>query len=172
MMDPRVAALLERLQASKFQDLAGAEITLALPVGERLLNDAAAQWMPPSSPVRELQIHPQAGNRIAVRARIGTSPFMPALNVTLVVEKQPEWPASPVLVFRLEMGGLMALAGPAIRFLDALPPGVRLENDRLFVDLARIAHDRGFGDYLQYVDALNVATAEGALILAIRAAVR
>lgn len=171
-MDPRIESLLNRFRTSGFTDLAGAEATARVPLGERLLNDLAAEFLPSSGPVREVQVSPQAGDRIRVRARLGSSSLMPPIGLTLAIERQPEFPASPVLVFRVEMGGLLALAGPALRFLAALPPGIRLENDRLFVDLAVLARQHGAEEILNYVERLHVSSIPGAVVVAVTAAVR
>ena len=160
-----------RQQDAGFPDLQGAEASIVLPVSDRLLNQILSEGITLPSQVRELQVRAQAGNRIAVRVKVGGS-FFPALNLTLVIEGQPELPSFPVLVLKLEMGGLLALAGPALRFLNSLPPGIRIEGDRVHVDLGRLAQERGLQSWLPYLDALRVDTAEGVLVLTIRASVR
>jgi hypothetical protein len=171
-MEPRFIQLVMRQQAAGFADVRGALATLVLPVSDRLLNEIVAENLPPAGHVREVQLHAQTGNRIGVRVKLGSPSFLPPLNVTLVIEAQPVLPASPVLVFRLEVGGLLALAGPALRFLDGLPPGIRLEGDRLYVDFAKLLAARGLDSWLAYIEQLNVTTAEGALIVSINAALR
>jgi hypothetical protein len=73
-----------------------------------------------------------------------------------------------VLVLRLETSGLSALAGAALRFLNALPPGVRMEADRIFLDLATLLEARGLAPYLAYVNELRINTVDGAVVLFIR----
>ena len=70
------------------------------------------------------------------------------------------------------MGGLLSLAGPALRFLDALPPGVRVDHERIFVDIARLLAERGLSELLEYAEDVQVTTADGAVILGVRAGVR
>lgn len=139
-----------------------------LPVSERLLNEVIAESVPRSAPIRELHVKPQAGDRFAVRARIGSSPLLPALNLTLVIDRQPDLPASPVLILRLETSGLLSLAGPALRFLDALPPGIRVEHDRIYVDLAKLLAARNLESYLAYLKELRVNAVDGAVLLFMR----
>ena len=86
----------------------------------------------------------------------------------MAIDRQPDLPSSPVLVLRLETSGLSALAGVALRFLNAFPPGVRMEADRIFVDIAKLLDARGLGRYLAYVNELRVNTVDGAVVLSIR----
>jgi len=170
-MDPRLAALLTRQRQRQFSDFAGAHAVVTLPVSDRLLNEALTEALPPSAPVRDLQLATLAGNRIRVRFKVGSATFLPAINLTLVIERQPELPRSPVLVLRMEMGGLLSLAGPALRFLDALPPGVRVDHDRILVDLARLLAEHGLAELLEFAEDLQVTTTDGSLVVGIRASV-
>lgn len=168
-MDERFARLFRRQQTSGFEDLRGAEASVTLPVSEKLLNELVAEWLPRSGSVRELEVHPKPDNRFAVRARLGAVSFLPPVNMTVVIDRQAELPASPVLVLRLEMGGLLSLAGPALRFLDALPPGIRIDNDRVYLDLATLLETRGLSQVMEHLEQLHVNTAEGTVILSVRA---
>jgi hypothetical protein len=167
-VDERFVRLFRRQQASGFEDLRGAEASVTLPVSERLLNEIIAESVPRSAPVRELHVKPQAGDRFAVRARIRSSPLLPAINLILSIDRQPELPASPVLILRMETSGLLSFAGPALRFLDALPQGVRVERDRIHVDLAQLLAARHLDSYLAYVKELRVNAVDGAVLLSIR----
>ena len=167
-MDERLVRLFRKQQASGFEDLHGAEASVTLPVSERLLNEVIAETLSRSAPVRELHVKPQAGDRFAVRARIGSSPLLPAFNLTLAIDRQPDLPASPVLVLRLETSGLLSLAGPALRFLNALPPGIRVESDRVYVDLTTLLASRDLVSYLAYIHELRVNTVDGVVVLFVR----
>ena len=167
-LDERFVRLFHRQQASGFEDLRGAEASLTLPVSERLLNEVIAESLPPSAPVRELHVRPQAGDRFAVRARVGSLSWLPAITLGVAIDRQPDLPSSPVLILRLETSGLSALAGAALRFLNALPPGIRMEADRIVVDVAKLLDARGLGRYLAYVNELRVNTVDGAVVIFIR----
>ena len=170
-MDERVARLFLRQQASGFQDLRGASGSLTLPISARLLNEAIAESLPRTAPIRDLEVKPLNGDRFGVRFRIGTSAFLPPIGLTLSIEQQPVFPDTPVLVLKMERSGLLTLAGPALRFLDALPPGVRVEHDRIYVDIRRLLEVRGAAQYLQYVNTLNVNTLDGSVVVSIRASI-
>jgi hypothetical protein len=171
-VDQRFVQMLLRLHAAGFEDLRGAEASATVPVSERLLNEIIRDVLPLSVPIRDLHVRPQAGDRFAVRARIGSSALLPAITLSVLIDRQPDLPSSPILVLKLEMGRLLSLAGPALRFLDALPPGIHVERDRLHVDLARLLAARGLSSYLQYVEQLRVNTVDGAVVLSFRVRVR
>jgi hypothetical protein len=161
-----------RQRDAGFSDLRGATATLELPISERLLNEIVAETLPPSRHIQDVQIQPRAGDRIGVRMTLGSLSFPLPINLTLAIDAQPDLPASPVLVFRLETVALLLLAGPVLRLLGALPPGIRVENDRLYLDLAKLLADRGLASWLEYVEQLTVTTVEGKLVVSIRAGVR
>jgi hypothetical protein len=167
-VDERFVGLFRRQQASGFEDLRGAEASLTLPVSERLLNEIIAESLPPSAAVRELHVRPQAADRFAVRARLRSPSWLPAIKLGVAIDRQPDLPSSPLLVLRLETSGLSALAGPALRLLNAFPPGVWMEADRIFVDVAKLLDARGLAPYLAYVNELRVTTVEAAVVLFIR----
>ena len=171
-MDQRLSELLKRQIASGFEDLRGAEAVVTVPVSDRLLNEIITQALPASGRVRDVEVRARAGNRFAVRARIAGASFLPALNLTVAIDRQPELPDSPVLGLRLEMGGLLSLAGPALRFFDALPQGIRIQDDRIYVDLAQLLSQRGLSGVLDHLEQFHVNTAEGSTILSLRARIR
>jgi hypothetical protein len=170
-MDQQLDLLLSRLRASRFSDLRGARADVTLPVSDQLLNDLIAEALPPSAPVRDLQLTSKPGNRIAVRFKLTAASFFPPIKVGLVIEGQPELPASPILMLKLEMGGLQALAGAATRFLSGLPPWIRIVEDRVYVNIATLLAERGLAEVLEYVEQVRVTTADGAVVVAVRAGV-
>ena len=171
-MDPRLEALIAGLRASGFSDLRGARADLTLPISDRLLTEALAQALPASAPVRDVEVTSRTANRIGLRFRVAAASFLPPLNVTLTVDEQPRLPASPVLILKLETGGLLSMAGSALRFLDALPPGLRVVGDRVHVDIGRLLAERGLAELLEYTEHIEVTTRAGAVVVGIRAVVR
>ena len=69
---------------------------------------------------------------------------MPPLTVHVAVDQQPRFPASPFLVLRWSfLAGLGAIASKFVGALERkLPPGIRLDGDRIVVDIAAIARPR------------------------------
>jgi hypothetical protein len=172
-MDPRLASLFARLQATRFADLSGSEAYTVIRVNERLLNEAAAVFVASSTIVRTVTIHPRASNQVDVQVKLAKPAFLPAFNVTLHVHEQPRFPDHPELVFRVTgAGGLLRLAGPALESSGTLPPGIRLDGDRLFVDVRRLLQSRGHGELLEYVEQLQVLSEEGRLVAPLQLKIR
>jgi hypothetical protein len=171
-MDERIERVLRRQLADGFSDIRGAQAAITLPISERLLNEVLAETIPRSAPVTDLHVSPEAGDRFVVRFRVGSSPLIPRLKVALAIETQPDLPALPVVVLRLETTGLMMLAGPVLRLLNALPAGMTVKDDRIHVDLRDLAQRRGFAPYFDYLDSLRVNTVDGAVVLTVHGRIR
>ena len=171
-MDERIERLLRQQLADGFSGIRGAQAAITLPVSERLLNEVLAETIPRSAPVTDLHVSPEAGDRFVVRFRVGSSPLVPRLKVALAIETQPDLPALPVVVLRLETTGLMMLAGPVLRLLNALPAGMTVKDDRIHVDLRDLAQRRGFAPYFDYLDSLRVNTVNGAVVLTVHGRIR
>jgi hypothetical protein len=167
-----LADILLHQEAAGFPGIAGAHVAAFIPVSASLLNEVLARALPSSAPVSDVHIEPQAGNALRVHLRIARAPIIPPLTITLLIERQPQLPDSPVLVLRLASSGLTVLARAANRFLEALPPGVRMENDLILVDIAELLRQRGALIWLQYVRELEITTAPGAVLLSVRASVK
>lgn len=167
MAPTQFAALLQQLQSTGFREISGTRLSATVPVSERLINEMIAATIPAGGHVRDVQVRPEAGDRFSVRITPRAS-ILPALTVKLQIERQPELPGSPVLVLRMAtMGGLFGLATAALP--QMLPPGVRMEGDRIHVDLRSIAAQRGLADLLQFVKQLRVNTEEGRVIIQVDA---
>jgi hypothetical protein len=155
-----------------FADLAGSDGQAAIRVSERLLNTIIGEQLRGSASIRELHVSPRAGNRFGVRIVLAKS-FLPPISLEVLIDKQPSLPGDPVLGLTLSgMGGLLRFAGPVAGFLKALPPGVRMEGDRVFVDIRAVLAPHGLTSILNYVEELLVATEEGRLLVLFKAAVR
>jgi hypothetical protein len=161
MDDPRLRRIFEQLRASGFADLKGARVSVSMPLPERLLNEVVTAAVPSSAPVRDVTVHPQAANRLTVRARLKRADFLPPFTVKLAIERQPELPDSPLVLRVLTLPGLLSFAGSALSSM--FPPGVRLENDRLLVDVKGLLERQGYGDVVTYLETLRIASEEGRL---------
>ena len=164
-----IVRILERQRSSGFEGFRGADVSATVPISEPLFNELLRESLPESIPVRDLHVAPLSGDRLVVRARVGSASFLPPLKATVLIDRQPELPTSPILGLRL-MSPLIAMAAPLLRFLDA-PSGIRVEGDRILVDIAALLDRRGLGRYLEHVHALEVHTVDGAVVATIRAGV-
>ena len=157
--------ILRQLQSSRFCDLSGTRVSATVPVSERLVNEIVARSLPPNVPLREVQVQPLPGDAFSVRI-VPRAAFIPSMTLRLEVVRQPDLPSSPVLVLRLAtMGGLFAFAGAAFNVSSLLPPGVKLDADRVLVDLNQIAAQQHAADLLEHVTRLRVNTVEGRVVL-------
>ena len=160
--------LLREQQASDFPDVAGARASVTLPLSDRLVSRLVSQSLPPSAPVRDVELRAQDGNRFSVRVRLTRPALMPPITVNLAIEQQPALPSSPVFAVRLLSTGLFSFAGAAMRFFNVLPPGLRMDGDLIYVDVRTLLEQRGLAEYLRYLEHLEVTTEEGRFILAVR----
>jgi hypothetical protein len=162
--DPRLLQILEQLRASRFAEVKGARASLSIPVSERLLNELIAATMPSTGPLRDLQVRPQAGNRLAVRVRASRLDFLPPVTISLQIEQQPHLPDTPLVVRILSLPGLLSVAGSLLS-PSSLPPGIRLDRERVLVDVRQLLESKGFGEILPLIERLHVSSEEGRLLL-------
>lgn len=172
-MDPRLLELFSRQHAAGFPGLAGSDARATIRVATPLLNEAVTTALAAVPAVRDVSVQPRASNRFDVRLTLAKPAFLPSLNLTLVIERQPQLPADPVLVMKITgAGGMMRLAAPAIMSFGLLPPGVRMESDHLLVDVRTLLRQHGQQQFLDYAEQLQVMTEEGTLILLVQLRVK
>ncbi len=172
-MDPRLVNLIARQQAANFPGLSGSEIQATLRISADLLNEAIAANVASGAFLRELTVEPRGGNHLGIRIKLAKPAFLPTFSLTLLIERQPQLPADPVLVMKLSgVAGMIGLAAPAITSFKVLPPGVRLEGDRVLIDLRTLLQRYGQTALLDHAEQLQVTTEEGRLILLVHARVR
>jgi hypothetical protein len=168
-MDPRLLGILTRQQASGFAGLSGSHVRATLRLDQALINEAVAAYAASASAVRDLRVTPRASNRVQVQLKLAKASFLPSLSLTLVIDRQPELPGDPVLGLQITgVGGMMRLAGPAIASFGVLPPGVRLEGDRVLVDLRTLLTGHGQAQLLDYAEQLQVMSEDGALVVLVQ----
>jgi hypothetical protein len=160
VLDPRLQQALEQLRATRFAEIKGARLSVSIPVAERLLNELVAAALPPSLPVRDLTLKPRASNTLQVRARLAKLDFLPPVTLTLDIDQQPRLLDTPLGLRLRTFPGLAAIAGPLLS-QRALPPGIRLEGDRLFIDLRELLERAGYGDIVPLIERVHLATDEG-----------
>ncbi|HVH27878.1 MAG TPA: hypothetical protein VM818_14010 [Vicinamibacterales bacterium] len=170
---PAAYDILRYLESSAFRDLAGTHLSARIPVSRLLLNKLAADALRrTSAPVRNVDVQPHDGDRFDLVVTV-TWPFVPPLRIAFVVEVQPRFPESPVLVLRWSlMGGVGTIASRFVSSLDRLPHGVRLDGDRLMLDVEALAASRQLDHLLPFLSGLEVHTAEGQIVFDVALDVR
>jgi hypothetical protein len=165
-VNPRLLDLLQEQQAGGFPDVAGAEASATIPLSDRLVTRLALEGKPPTAPISDLDLRALEGNRFTARVKLTKPAWVPPMTVTLHIERQPRFPDDPVLILRLAgPGGLISLAGGAMKFLNVLPPGIRMDGDLVFVNLATLAASQGAGQYLEFVRSLELTTEPGRFVI-------
>jgi hypothetical protein len=162
--DPRLPKILEKLRASRFAEIKGARASFSIPVSEQLLNELITAAMPSTAPLRDLHVRPQADNRLVVRARAARLDFLPPMNISLQIEQQPQLPDTPLVVRILSLPGLLSVAG-SLMSPNSLPPGIRLDRERVLVDVRQLLESKGFGEIVPLIERLQVSSEEGRLLL-------
>jgi hypothetical protein len=76
-----------------------------------------------------------------------------------------------VVALRLQATGLMVLAGPLLRLMNALPPGILVKDDRIYIDLRTVLDRYHLARYLEYLNELRINTVENGLVLTVQAGV-
>ena len=159
--------ILRALRDTSFRELSGSTVSARIPASERLLNEVVASSLPRNGHVREVHLEPLAADAFSVRLSPHAT-FLPSITLRLQIDRQPELPADAVLGLRLTtMGALLGIAGAAFPLGKLLPPGVRLEGDRILVDLRALADRHGAGEYLNYVTRLRVNTEAARVVLTV-----
>jgi hypothetical protein len=160
---------LRQLLGPRFEELAGAHLGGEIPLTDNVLNRAVAEALrrKPDGPIESAEIHVAYGE-VSARLHLRRPAFAPAITVAARIERQPDLPRSPVLVLRWRLpglGALAALAGPMVALFNATPPGMRVEGDLAFIDLARLLEDRGLRELLDHVRVLHLEPLQGALLI-------
>ena len=163
-MDPRLIGVIDRLRGSGFAEVKGARASLSIPIAEAILNELITAALPAGGPLRDLHVRPQAGNRLAVRARASRLDFLPPMTISLQIEGQPRLPDTPLVVRILSMPGLLSVAGSMLS-PGSLPPGIRLERERVLVDVCRLLESKGFAEIVPLIERLQVSSEEGRLLI-------
>jgi hypothetical protein len=166
-LDAFVSELLAHLQSTSFADLAGTRVSARVPVSRGLINRLVARALQGrSAPVRQVDLRPHDGDKLDAIVTL-TLPLVPPLKVAVVVERQPQFPSSPVLVLRWSLlGGLGAMLSKFIGPQQKMPPGVRLDGDRVLVDIPEALAGTAAAPLLAFLRGVELHTAADRLIIA------
>jgi hypothetical protein len=147
------------------RDVAGASIRGELPISNVIVNRLIAEALKGKDlPVVTVLFEAQDNDRMLVHLSLRGP--LPSIKLALHIDQQPQ-PNNPVLGMRWSIpgfGALAAFATPALSFFKALPPGIRVEGDRILVNIKDIVTARGFGEYLNYLQSLQVHAVGGRLL--------
>lgn len=149
------------------RDLTGARVTADVPISTDLANRLLADRLRGHPQIAAIRIEPRAEDAVVVEI-VPRVRLMPPLRVHARIERQPDFPDDPTLFLRWSMpaaGPLAMFAGPVLAYFKKMPPGIRMDGDRLAVDLRDLLHDRGHGDVLALIRRGAIHTRPGGFAL-------
>jgi hypothetical protein len=167
-MAPWWRTLLLEQQRAGFKDVAGASASVVLPISDQLLTQLASERVP-SKWITDLEVHAVPGDQFVVRARLPQLSFLPSVRVRVFVHRQPQFPASPVLVLQLVPEGIAALGAPFLPLVARLPPGISLEGELMTIDLPVLLGASAAARGLDFLTSLRVRTETGRTLIEIDA---
>ena len=134
-----------------------------IPLSDALVNRVLAERLANHAQVTAVRVQAQPNDTVAIQV-VPRARLMPALNITARIERQPEFPQHPMLLLRWSMpaaGPLALFAAPVLAYFKAMPPGIRMDGDRIAVDLRELLHSRGLDDIIAVIRKLEIHTRPG-----------
>ena len=167
-----LAEWLARQDATNFADVRGGEVRLRLPVREGVANELIKRTVLAKQPsLQDVTLAIGAANALDLRVK-PSLPFIPALTVPFVAERQLRFTPSPTIALELKRQGLPGLiAGMLPMMQKHLPPEVTMTAEGLTVDVGRILEGRGLGRIVPFITSGELETEPGVLWVAVRLAV-
>ncbi|HTI38502.1 MAG TPA: hypothetical protein VL484_13120 [Vicinamibacterales bacterium] len=161
-MDPRFERIFAEQRRARFRGLSGSEYGGTIRISDRLLNQCIEMALPPDGVVRAVSVRSREGNWLDAKVTLSRPSFLPPISVEFAIDRQPTLPHDPVLALRLTggAGSLLKLATSTFRTAMPMPAGVRLDGDRVLVDIRAVLQARGQTALLDFVQQLCVTTEE------------
>jgi hypothetical protein len=151
------------------KDIPGATVAGEIPLPDEVLNRFIEQALARrDAPVTAVRIETGDGDRFLAHVSIRGPRLVPQIKVLAQIDRQPQLPQSAVLWLRWSlpgMGPLAMFATPFLSNLKALPPGIRIDGDRIAVDIAELLRARGLEQLLTLVSRLQLGTRAGQAIV-------
>jgi hypothetical protein len=166
---PALGDQVRRMVGIELSEISGTLLAGEVPLRNALVNRLIARRLATAQlPIEGVRIEPHEGGRLTIVLSMRGS-IMPDIKIEAQIEQQPEFPSPAVLGLRWTMPGmgrLSLLAGPALSYFKKLPPGIRMDGDRIEVAIPELLRWRGMGELMDYITRLHITTREGAIIAA------
>ena len=149
------------------RELEQARLSGSFPFTATLINRLIAEHLPSDSAVAAVVLEFHDGDELSAHVRL-TTPFVPPLLLRARLAQQPDPAHNTPLLLRWSISGLGAFTpviGVIVGRLSKLPPWIRVDSDRLELDVGGLIEARGFGEIVPYITALHVSTGEGRVVL-------
>ena len=157
----------------ELREFAGTTLAGEIPLGDALVNRLLADRLAGHSQIAAVRVQAQSNDSVAIqvepRARL-----MPPINIAARVERQPDFPLDPTLLLRWSMpaaGPLALLAAPVLGYFKAMPAGIRMDGDRIAVDVRELLHLRGLDDIVALIRKLEIHTRQGGFVVRFEAGI-
>jgi hypothetical protein len=169
-MASTLADQLRRTAGIELQELAGGVLSGEIPLTNAVVNRLAAQQLAksPGAPVDAVHIEALAGDRVGIVLGLKNVPMLRDLAIEAAIQSQPEFPGRGVMMLRWSLprlGPLAKFAGNAVSFFKAPPPGLRIDGDRVAVDIPHLLRARGMGELVDLLTRLEIHTRPGAFLI-------
>ena len=156
------------LFGEQLEDLAGGVVSGEIPLTVAVINRLIARKIAtsPSSPVISAELESHETETFVVRLRVRGP--LPPLRIDLRIDREPRLPSDPTLAMHWKLSGLgpfAILAAPIASYFRVLPRGVRLESNRLLLDVHELLRAQGFGEAVPLLTGLRVITREGRFVI-------
>jgi hypothetical protein len=152
-------------------DIAGTTVITEIPISTALVNRLIAERIGRHAQIASIEVEPQQDDALLVRVE-PRARMMPALKIVARIERQPEFPRDPVLSMRWSMpaaGPLAMFAAPLVGYFKAMPPGIRMDADRISVDIATLLRSKGLEEVVGLIRRAAVHTRPGGFVLQVEA---
>ena len=167
MPAPTIADRVRNALGIDLSELSGGTLAGEIPLTDAFVNRLIAQRLGRSQgPVESARVEAHDNQNLTILVSMRAARMMPPMRIAARIEQQPEFPSPAVLGLRWSMpalGPLALFAAPALAYFKALPPFIRVDGDRIAVDLRALLHAQGIGDLVQYVRSLRVHTRNGVI---------
>jgi hypothetical protein len=157
----------------ELRDFSGATVNAEVPVSADLVNRRIAERIRDHPQVAQLQVEPRPEDALAIEI-VPRARLVPLLRINARILQQPQFPDDPTLVLQWSMpaaGPLAMLAAPALSYLKKLPPGIRMDGDRVAIDLRTLLESRGQAEVLAFVRRGAIHTRPGGFLLSLEVVV-
>jgi len=162
-LDPLRQVFGERLEA-----LAGSVVSGEVPITAEIVNRLIAQKLATlDAPIAGAEVVVLEHDAFTVHVKPRAP--LPALRVDVVIDRQPELPEQPMVGMRWALRGLgplAMLAAPFLASLKRLPAGVRLDGDRVWINVEELLRQRGLGEIVPLLTRARVTTKDRRFVIA------
>ena len=159
--------ILRQRTGLELRELAGSTLAGEIPLSDALVNRMLAERLANHAQVAAVRVQAQQNDTVAVQV-VPRARLMPALNITARIERQPEFPQHPMVLLRWSMpaaGPLALFAAPVLAFFKAMPQGIRMDGDRIAVDVRELLRSRGLDDVIALIKKLEIHTKPGGFVV-------